>query len=269
MMVAYCTVYDIYVHGTGPRLSEALSWGIKEWGVWLIFAPMIMQTLRRIGRERIVSHTDFLQILVVYVIAALIYRVGLDRILQESPSVWVSLIMHTPRYIIGCLVVFIIWFLLKKKGVLDTSKFESKQTHSDRSGSPDQNGNLDLLNTNEQIAIEANNVVDDTLIVYCGNQKISISVASIVVATAARNYVELRCDSDNVYVIRSTLKQLEGTLSGDQFVRTHRSNIVNTSHIKRVKRLASGSGVLFLNCETEIPVSKRYLPSLVNDLTIK
>ena len=118
-MVIYCTLYDVYVHAAAPRMSEAALWGLREWGIWLLLAPIIFSILRR----RSVHGDDFkfyLRLGTSCVAFALFYRVGLDRLLQESPSVFVSLVMHTPRYIIGCIGVFLAFLMLRRIGRLST-----------------------------------------------------------------------------------------------------------------------------------------------------
>jgi DNA-binding LytR/AlgR family response regulator len=58
-----------------------------------------------------------------------------------------------------------------------------------------------------------------------------------------------------------SLSELEASLPAT-FVRVHRSHIVNTAHVRAMKREASGVGVLVLSNGAEIPVSRRVLPKV-------
>jgi two-component system LytT family response regulator len=60
-----------------------------------------------------------------------------------------------------------------------------------------------------------------------------------------------------VHILRSTMKDLESKLSPD-FVRIHRSTIVNLRQVKAVDTLPKGECLLHLDEEVTVRVSRNY-----------
>jgi two-component system, LytTR family, response regulator len=100
----------------------------------------------------------------------------------------------------------------------------------------------------------------------------------IVLSTAAKMYVIgvdeiIRCESDNYYtrffftdgsklLISKTLKENEALLSDHNFIRPHKSHLINISFIKGFNR--NHGGHIIMKDETEIPVSRRKREKIVD-----
>ncbi|MEM9386880.1 MAG: LytTR family DNA-binding domain-containing protein [Pseudomonadota bacterium] len=67
---------------------------------------------------------------------------------------------------------------------------------------------------------------------------------------------------DRRYVLREALQQLEQRL-GDQFVRVHRSAVVNVSFLRSIEPIKRGDAMLSLSCGAQIRMSRRYRDALV------
>lgn len=96
-------------------------------------------------------------------------------------------------------------------------------------------------------------------------------VKRIVLSTAQKMHIIeidniIRCESDNYYtlffftdktklLISKTLKEHEELLSDHNFIRPHKSHLINLKHIKSFNR--SGGGFIVMNDESKIPVSRR------------
>jgi two-component system, LytTR family, response regulator len=76
----------------------------------------------------------------------------------------------------------------------------------------------------------------------------------------------LRCESDNYYthfyfendghlLISKTLKEVESLLEGNNFIRPHKSHLINIRFIRNFSR--DDGGMITLSDETKIPVSRR------------
>ena len=67
-------------------------------------------------------------------------------------------------------------------------------------------------------------------------------------------------------LIRSTLRNIESQLADQRnFIRCHRTSIVNTMHIDKLVRSYSGYSLVTSCLDEQIPVSRQYLmPSLQN-----
>ena len=70
----------------------------------------------------------------------------------------------------------------------------------------------------------------------------------------------------NVHILRSTMKDLEAKLSSD-FVRIHRSTIVNVRKIRAVDTLPKGECLLHLDNEVTVRVSRNYRAAIQHLLT--
>jgi len=82
---------------------------------------------------------------------------------------------------------------------------------------------------------------------------------------AAGNYMNLH-SKDRVYPLRDTMANLERKLDSAQFVRIHRSTMVNLDRIKLIEPLESGDFQLELIDGTSLKLSRRYRESIKSAL---
>jgi two-component system LytT family response regulator len=96
------------------------------------------------------------------------------------------------------------------------------------------------------------------------NQKIILSTAEMIHVISIDDIV--RCESDNYYtyffftdgrklLVSKTLKENEELLSQHNFIRPHKSHLINTKYIKSFLR--HEGGVILMNDGSRIPVSRR------------
>ena len=69
--------------------------------------------------------------------------------------------------------------------------------------------------------------------------------------------------SNETYILRSTMKELEKKLS-DEFVRIHRSTIVNLNKVRSVDGIPKGECLLHLDHEVTLKVSRNYRSAVQN-----
>jgi two-component system LytT family response regulator len=81
----------------------------------------------------------------------------------------------------------------------------------------------------------------------------------------AGNYLELHCGKD-VYLIRERLHQLEQKLDPRQFVRIHRSTIVNIDRIKALHPMFNGDHVIILQNGAKLNLSRTYHERLLEQI---
>ncbi|TXS93834.1 response regulator transcription factor [Parahaliea maris] len=84
-----------------------------------------------------------------------------------------------------------------------------------------------------------------------------IKVADIQWVDAAGDYMCVHAGGDT-HIMRITMKQLEAQLNPEQFLRVHRSTIVNANGIVRAQTLNNGEYLLTLEAGTQIKVSRSY-----------
>lgn len=90
-----------------------------------------------------------------------------------------------------------------------------------------------------------------------------IKQEDIIYAKAADNYCEIYGKNGKQYMISKTLKKVEQELAKSEFLRVHKSYLVNVNHIKAYERNLGGN--LVLHGGIEIPISstgKKILNSL-------
>ncbi|MBU8923484.1 MAG: LytTR family DNA-binding domain-containing protein [Bacteroidales bacterium] len=94
--------------------------------------------------------------------------------------------------------------------------------------------------------------------VKTGDRVKFIDIEDIFFLTAGGKYVEL-FTADSSYLLTKTLKELEEELPPDDFVRIHRSSIINLAHVDEFARMFSGAYVARMKDKkkTELPVSRQ------------
>ncbi|MEM0954173.1 MAG: LytTR family DNA-binding domain-containing protein [Pseudomonadota bacterium] len=105
----------------------------------------------------------------------------------------------------------------------------------------------------------------DKLSIRDGDEISLVRVADIDWIDAAGDYMCVHADSVT-HIMRSTMKQLEALLNPVQFLRIHRSTIVNVDRIARAQSLSNGEYMLTLEEGTQLKVSRSYRDR-VKDLT--
>lgn len=82
---------------------------------------------------------------------------------------------------------------------------------------------------------------------------------------AARNYVELFADRE-AYIMRASMKEMEGILPPDDFLRLHRSYLVNRRAVEGLRRNAKGDPIVVMKCGHTIPVGRAYRDDVLTAL---
>lgn len=85
-----------------------------------------------------------------------------------------------------------------------------------------------------------------------------VPVASIDWVDAAGDYMCIHTNDGQTHILRRTMKELEHELDPRQFVRVHRSAIVNVHTIAKLQMLANGEHQLMLTNGQAVKVSRSY-----------
>jgi hypothetical protein len=88
-----------------------------------------------------------------------------------------------------------------------------------------------------------------------------IAIDRIVRIQGAGDYVELHLDDGSQLLHTATLNELDAELPPN-FLRVHRSHLVNTRFIDRLERSEAGTGTLLLRQGQSVPVSRRVMPGV-------
>jgi DNA-binding LytR/AlgR family response regulator len=94
-------------------------------------------------------------------------------------------------------------------------------------------------------------------------EKVALEVKSLVLIKSADNYIEIVYNDENQFkkkLIRNTLKDVEEQLSKyNNFIRCHRTYIVNRDHIEKLVKTISGYKIKLKSHPDELPVSRQFL----------
>jgi DNA-binding LytR/AlgR family response regulator len=129
---------------------------------------------------------------------------------------------------------------------------------------------------NQNIAVkkrdETKSNRSEKLITIAVNQKnaLNISKENLICVEAEDNYVNIHYTNSDRYkkeMIRSTLKKMEEQLSeNQQFVRCHKSFIVNLQKLQHVKGNAQGYKLKLEGLDFEIPVSRKLSKTILEKI---
>lgn len=102
----------------------------------------------------------------------------------------------------------------------------------------------------------------EELFVKNGKDYLRIGTNEILWIQASGNYIEIFTSNDKSYLLRVGLKEIEERLPDDQFIRVHKSYIVNKKHILRFNSnsLRTQQG--------EVPIARSYFNAVLTSFTI-
>lgn len=78
---------------------------------------------------------------------------------------------------------------------------------------------------------------------------------------ASANYVELHAGSRS-YLLRETMHGMQAKLDPEQFVRVHRSHIVNLDRIREIQPWSRNDFIILLDSGAQVKMSRRYRDNL-------
>ena len=98
---------------------------------------------------------------------------------------------------------------------------------------------------------------DERIAIRDGQRLVRVEPASIRWVDAAGDYMCIHTD-DETFVLRATMRQIEGMLDGTRFQRIHRSSIVNVERVRELRAHINGEYFLKLDCGHELKLSRSY-----------
>jgi two-component system LytT family response regulator len=115
---------------------------------------------------------------------------------------------------------------------------------------------LSLLSQVRSVALPASRP-DSRLVIKANGRVVFLDLESIEWVEAAANYVRLNVGKES-YLFRETISRVSERLDANQFVRIHRSTIVNVRKIKELIPVNSGEYVVVLKSGRELSCSRGY-----------
>jgi two-component system LytT family response regulator len=228
----YCLVYNQLVLVSPTSFMNSFLWSLREYAVWLAITPVLFSGLRRIHSKTNTSLIQSYGLLIgAALFIALTLHMAMDAHKPSQHSTIANLVNLFPSQLSVLSLLIALWHLF----------FRAKDHPQTTIAKPDN--------------------YCDQVRVMKGNGETLISWASVDFISAAGNYMELSCGTEK-YLLRITLKELEQQLPTQQFIRVHRSHIVNIAAIRRIGSQTAGNGFIELRNNHLVPLSKGYKQAL-------
>lgn len=108
---------------------------------------------------------------------------------------------------------------------------------------------------------------DERILITVKNQSFFVNISEILSIIALSEYTQLELDDGSKYVIRKLLKDWEDLLPDHEFIRIHRSTIVNINGIKKIESWYKRSMKITMKfSEKEFIVSQRFTAKIKSNL---
>jgi len=101
------------------------------------------------------------------------------------------------------------------------------------------------------------------MVVKSGGQVFFIQLSDIDWIEAADYYAILHVNGKSI-LLRETMAELEARLAPQQFVRIHRSAVVNVARIKELRATGRGDYMVILHNGAQLKLSRRRRKNLLN-----
>ena len=233
MVCLNCTVHSLFIAKQRVDIASSIFWSLQEFGIWLLITPFICFALQRSMKLKQLISVGFLALTCVLTV-----NTTFD-VLIEQVSWQESLFYNWHKHAIAYLAIVTLVHL--KGRFADDSQVQIHGSASCASNAAFTQGK-ELSSNLQRLQIE----------------EFDIAFADIYFAKAAGNYVELHT-KQGMSLVRITMKELESSLPAQTFYRCHRSYLVNLSLSSKLVNARSGHGLLVLNNNIEVPVSKSNL----------
>jgi two-component system LytT family response regulator len=120
-----------------------------------------------------------------------------------------------------------------------------------------------LFDSKEEIVTKKRYTMEDTIFLSNGTKACFSKLKDISHIEAESCYSRVYFVNKESKIVPQTLKKWETVLPENEFIRVHRTFIINSSHIKEIKKRINGTYLVFLhNGKEPIEISRRYASNL-------
>lgn len=260
--------------GRAPLVSfgDAVGSGVMDWGLWVLFLPFALRTVRRFPLER----ARIARALAGHAAAAVLISIGqLALFALLSVAVRALLYEQDPAWSRAEIVreALASAFRAKFETGLLLSLFVLAVLHARESwlGLRDRPPRLQLVTDTAPVQAPAPPPAapaplcaepeEDRLVASAGGRVALLRFEEIDRVEAAGNYLRIHC-AGRVHLSRGTLAGFLERARGRGFVRVHRSTLVRAACIASLTAVGSGDLELELRDGTHVRASRRYRAAL-------
>ncbi len=110
---------------------------------------------------------------------------------------------------------------------------------------------------------------DDRILIKIKEGSAIVNISDIACITALSEYSQIELNSGELYVVRKLLKQWEDLLPENDFLRIHRSTIININCIKKIEKWFNRAMKISMKClKKDFIVSQRYTSKIKANLSV-
>lgn len=216
--------------------DRAFSWALTKWGAWPVLLPLCFVIVRAVER-RFSLATGIAVAAPVAVVGAATFAYLL-HVSGEDPWAFAQAFYHMLPVAGGTYLLFVVLaFWLMDPVALSASTREAV------SAAP----------------------APEALPVSKGQTQTRLPASDIDWVQAARNYVEL-FSGDDAFIMRASMKEVEGLLPEGEFLRLHRSYLVNRRSVEGLRRNGKGEPMIVLHGGKLLPVGRAYRDDALSNL---
>ncbi|GEM_PF-1255556 len=253
----YFSVYEI----GNPDITflEAVFRQFRKWTLWFVYAPFLWIYVKKLVKKGHLSSIDLgktmaviclLLVMVISTLCLLEFVTGGNGMVSEHSFLnhFIYLVFQKfPIYFFGYIFLAMVMYLYNINNQLAIQVLKLDElTQKDLTEYYQKNNNKDSESSVLKIKV--------------GNSYKIISIDDIDWIEADDYCVNIHCkNNEATYSMRSTLKALEGSLP-ENFLRVHRSAIVNMNHVHEFQ--TKGTGLVKLKSGDEVSVSKSKLKTI-------
>lgn len=120
---------------------------------------------------------------------------------------------------------------------------------------------MENIDTVTESGVHSRNKYLDRILINSSEKKVFVNLENVEWIESSGNYIKLNLSRKN-YLVRSSLKNLEARLNPQQFVRIHRSCIVNIKMVKLIEPWFTGDAKVVLKNGETLKLSRNYKKNL-------
>ncbi len=254
----YVKLYNL---GENPQYIDFVTSQSRKFLVWVIYAIPLWFFIKRLAYKEAIGPADIyktlgfiLGLLFLVILTMAIIELSINSVPFSWQEVWANyfvfyLFQKVPMYSFGYTFLSIVFYLYSKNNQLTIEVLKFSQLNR-----------KDLQQYYQQQAQQDTNT--SVLKIKVGNKYKIISIDDIDWIEADNYCANIHSQNETaVYSMRATLKSLEQQLP-EQFMRVHRSAIVNLNSIGEYQTKGSGPGTIRMKNGAQVSVAQSKLKQL-------
>jgi two-component system LytT family response regulator len=254
-VITIVTILQDLIHSRLNNYSFYFSESLLFKTFWLLFLPLLLVQLNYLRKTN--TKTVF-RTLTAVLAPTLVHLLLVPLVIFAASAVFYShtySYYQTLRYTVSedvykLLLVYSFSFSLYKY-VFAKAKLDSKEI-AEPTVKPFDAGKTKIEDNPKERTTAL-----ETLVISNGRKYIPISVNAILYVSAATPYVSIQLENER-FLHTETLKSINEKLDKTQFIRIHKSTIVNLNKVVSYKSRLNGDYDLLLENGTEIRLSRNY-----------